>query len=67
MYLGEEDVASFDGGVSCEEDDEAAGFLVGLPEVLGGEMGFEEVEDCGGLGGGRGCGGGKLGGGGGGG
>lgn len=57
LGFGEEDVAALYGLVAGEGDEEAPGLLVGLPEVLGGEVVVEEVkgEEGVGLGGGGGC------------
>lgn len=57
LGFGEEDVAALYGLVAGEGDEEAPGLLVGLPEVLGGEVVAEEVkgEEGVGLGGGGGC------------
>lgn len=50
LDFGKEDIASFLGGFSGEDDEEAAGFFVGLSEVLGGEVVLEEVKGgCGGF------------------
>lgn len=58
LGLGEEHVATFLGGLPRQNDEEAASFFVGLPELLLGEVFSEEIErDCLG-GGGRGGGGG---------
>lgn len=58
LDLGEEDVATLLGGFACEDDEEAAGFLVGLAELFVGEVVLEDVEGDGLGGGGRGGGGG---------
>jgi hypothetical protein len=58
LDLGEEDVAALLGGFSSEDDEEAAGFLVGLAELSVGEVVLEDVEGDGLGGGGRGGGGG---------
>ena len=44
LNFGEEHVAALLSLLAGEDDEEAAGFFVGLPEVLGGEMLAEEVE-----------------------
>lgn len=57
LDLGEEDVAALLGGVAGQKNEEAAGLLVGLPEVLGGEVLLQEVVGDAGLGSGGGGGG----------
>lgn len=54
LHLGEEDVAALDGCVAREGDEQAAGLLVGLAEVGGGEVVGEGVQGGGGSGGGGG-------------
>ncbi|KAE8728090.1 hypothetical protein F3Y22_tig00004779pilonHSYRG00078 [Hibiscus syriacus] len=44
LHLGEEDVAAFLSGFAGEDDEETASFLVGLEEVLSGEVVLEGVK-----------------------